>query len=81
MILYDAAPWSSALLLILAINSKEIALTLPFVLMAYEFLSRRDWRRIAWLAFLPAVSIGAAYVKMNPGSVLHGNSKKLRVAR
>jgi hypothetical protein len=67
------------ILVVAAINSKEIALSLPFVLIAYEFATgvwRRRWSTSTamWLMALVAVSVIAAHVKMGPASVLHGNA-------
>ena len=72
------------LLFILALNSKEMAVSLPLVLIAYEFIwnwpNVRNWRElrknirsITPLLFCVLITLGAVWMKTGPASPFAGN--------
>lgn len=72
-------PWDVLILYLLwaaTINSKEMGLTLPVVLAAYEVVFYRPFsaRRMAWPAIFFVLSVVAWRCKVAPGSHLFGNA-------
>jgi hypothetical protein len=64
----NSRPWLFLISYVLALNSKEMAATLPLVLLAYEWIYERRplGRPLLWISF--AVTLGAYFAKTSAAS-------------